>query len=133
MDTAPRDAHQTQQAIARRMADIGFVLPGSVVERMMRCGKRGCRCRADPPRLHGPYNQWTRTVEGKTVTKLLSAEQRERYQPWFDNARALRNLTRHLETVSVDAITRAEGWGAKANRQARKASSKNSGSRIRNS
>jgi hypothetical protein len=110
----PRDARQAQQAIARRLGAIGFVLPGSVTERMMRCGKRGCRCRADPPQPHGPYIQWTRTVEGKTVTKLLSAEQRARYQPWFDNARQLRELAARLETVSVDAIITAEGWGAKS-------------------
>jgi hypothetical protein len=112
MDTpTPRDARQAQQAIARRLAAIGFALPGSVTERMMRCGKRDCRCKADPPQLHGPYIQWTRTVDAKTVTKLLSAEQLARYQPWFDNTRQLRELTRRLEAVSIDAITRAEGWG----------------------
>lgn len=108
----PRDAHQAQQRIARRLADIGFVLPGSVTERMMRCGKRGCRCKHDPRQMHGPYNQWTRTVDGKTVTKLLSTEQLARYQPWFDNARQLRDLARQLETVSIDAIINAEGWGS---------------------
>ena len=60
----PRDTQRTQQRIARRLGEIGFVLPGSVTERMMRCGKRACRCRADPPQLHGPYLQWTRTVDG---------------------------------------------------------------------
>ena len=81
---------------------------------MMRCGKRACRCKADPPQLHGPYIQWTRTVDGKTVTKLLTPQQLERYQPWFDNARQLRNLASELETLSVDAITTTEGWGAKS-------------------
>lgn len=31
-------------------------------------GTPGCRCKADPPQLHGPYWQWTRKVAGKTVT-----------------------------------------------------------------
>lgn len=107
-------AREAQRAIARRLADIGFVLPGSITERMMRCGKHGCRCTADPPQLHGPYNQWTRTVHAKTVTKLLSDAQLERYQPWFDSAQQLRELTRRLEDVSIDAITQAEGWVAKS-------------------
>jgi len=115
MDTpAPRNARRTKQRIARQLADIGFALPGNVTERMMRCGKPTCRCKADPPQLHGPYIQWTRTVEGKTVTKLLTPQQLERYRPWFDNARQLRQLLTRLETVSIDAISEAEGWGTKS-------------------
>lgn len=115
MDSPPRRAARpVRQAITRRLDDIGFALPGSIVERMMRCGKRTCRCKGDPPQLHGPYIQWTRTLDGKTVTKLLTEEQLERYQPWFDNARELRELIARLERISVDAISEAEGWGAKS-------------------
>jgi len=100
-----------QQRIARALGEIGFALPGNITQRMMRCGKRTCRCKHDPPQLHGPYIQWTRTVEGKTVTKLLTAEQLERYQPWFDNAHQLRALATDLETLSIDTIIKSEGWG----------------------
>ena len=108
----PARQRRAQQRIARALGSIGFALPGTITERMMRCGKQACRCKADPPQLHGPYIQWTRTVEGKTVTKLLTAEQLGRYQPWFDNARNLRALASELESVSIDAIIDAEGWGA---------------------
>ncbi|MBA2575517.1 MAG: hypothetical protein H0V05_02560 [Euzebyaceae bacterium] len=112
MDPQPsRQQRRAQQRIAHALGEIGFALPGSVTERMMRCGKRICRCKADPPQLHGPYLQWTRTVQGKTVTKLLTAEQLERYQPWFDNARQLRALATELETVSIAAVFNAESWG----------------------
>lgn len=94
----------TRQALAEALAHIDGLLPGSVVVRLMRCGKRNCACKADPPRLHGPYTQWTRTVEGKTVTKLLTEEQLARYQPWFDNARTLRDLVAKLEIVSLQAV-----------------------------
>ena len=70
----------------------------------MRCGKTGCACKTDPPQLHGPYIQWTRTVDGKTVTRYLSPEQLERYQPWFDNARRLKELIAKLEIASVHAL-----------------------------
>ena len=33
-----------------KLADIGVVLRGSVTERFMPCGKRGCRCQATPRR-----------------------------------------------------------------------------------
>lgn len=107
---AGRRHRATQQRLARRLAEIDFALPGSVVERHMRCGNPNCRCKAEPPRLHGPYLQWTRKVDNKTVTKLLTAEQRQRYQPWFDNARKLRELVSELEALSVQAATDAEGW-----------------------
>ena len=51
--------------LAAAIAAIDAVLPGSIVIRRMRCGKAACRCKADPPTLHGPYIQWTRKVAGK--------------------------------------------------------------------
>ena len=94
----------TRKALAEALAELDGLLPGSVVVRLMRCGKRNCACKADPPRLHGPYTQWTRTVEGKTVTKLITQEQLARYQPWFDNAHTLRDLIAKLEIVSLQAV-----------------------------
>jgi hypothetical protein len=110
--TPPSAQRRAQQRIASRLAEAGFALPGTITRRMMRCGKRRCRCKDDPPQLHGPYIQWTRTVDGKTVTKLLSEDQLARYQSWFDNARQLRELLVQLEAVSIEAITKAEGWGS---------------------
>ena len=94
----------TRRGLAAELGRIDGVLPGSVVVRHMRCGRDHCACTADPPALHGPYIQWTRTVDGKTVTRYLSREQLARYQPWFDNARRLKNLVAKLEIVSVQAI-----------------------------
>lgn len=74
----------------------------------MRCGKANCRCKAEPPTLHGPYPHWTRTVAGKTVTRTLTPEQAQRCQPWFDNARRLRGLLTELETWSLKALLDAE-------------------------
>ena len=83
---------------------------GSIVVRHTRCGKANCRCKADPPELHGPYISWTRKVAGKTVTRVLSPDQLERYQHGFDNARRLRELIAELETLSLHATEQQEGW-----------------------
>lgn len=85
-----------------------YALPGSLARRYMRCGKETCRCKADPPLLHGPYSHWTRTIAGKTVTRTLTEEQAQRYQPWFDNARRLRELLAELEARSLRAFQDAE-------------------------
>lgn len=92
------------------LAEIGFALPGTINVAMNRCGKPNCACKADPPKLHGPYVTWTRKVEGKTVTRRLSAEQLERYRPWFENRRRLRELTAELEALSLEVAEAAEGW-----------------------
>jgi hypothetical protein len=43
----------------------GPVLPGSIVERSTRGQRSGCHCRADPPRLHGPYATWIHQEDGR--------------------------------------------------------------------
>ena len=96
--------------IARELAGIGFVLPGTVTERYTRCTSPNCRCRAEPPRPHGPYLDWTRKVAGKTVTRRLSREQYERYRPWFENHKRLRELSGELAQISLKAAETAEGW-----------------------
>ena len=98
----------TREALAEALGQIDGLLPGSVVVRRMRCGKRNCACKADPPALYGPYTQWTRTVRGKTVTRILTDEQLARYQPWFDNSRRLKDLLAKLEIASLQAVKTAD-------------------------
>lgn len=100
-NVSPTPAQQAQaRRIAGQLADLGFTLPGTLTQRMTRCGQTNCRCHADPPQLHGPYNQWTRKINGKTVTRILTDQQLSDYQPWFDNQRRLRALITELETLS---------------------------------
>ncbi len=107
-DTPIQPYAATRRALAEAMAEIDGVLPGSVVVRRVRCGKHNCACKADPPALHGPYIQWTRTEHGKTVTRLLTEQQLARYQLWFDNARRLKDIIAKLEIASLHAIEQAE-------------------------
>lgn len=104
------EAHRELERLAAELGQIGFALPGTVLERRTRCGKTGCRCTAEPPQLHGPYIQWTRKVAGKTVTRTLTAEQYQRYQPWFDNARRLHELVAELHALSLHTVESIEGW-----------------------
>lgn len=111
------DTHQARERAAQITAEIaalGLCLPGTLSTRYLRCGNPRCRCR-DPDRdqRHGPYCYWTRKVAGKTASKLLSPEQAERYRPWIENGKRLRALVRELETLSIRAAQRAEGWGEK--------------------
>jgi hypothetical protein len=101
-----------QRQIMADIAQLGLCLPGSLVARTSRCGSPSCACQTDPDRRHGPYQSWTRKINGKTVTRNLTPTQVERYRPWFDNAKRLRQLTAELEALSTIIAAEAEGWPA---------------------
>jgi Family of unknown function (DUF6788) len=107
-------SHQDQaRQIAAELAAIaatGMILPGSITQRRTRCGRDGCACRADPPKLHGPYWQWTRKVAARTVCRWLSPDQREDYQAWIDNDRRLRDLLARLEQLGAAALDADPRW-----------------------
>ena len=90
--------------IATQLAQAGFALPGTLTVRAYACGKPGCRCHADPPRLHGPYAEWTRKIGGKTITRRLTPRQLAEYQPLFDNAKKLRTLLSDLQDLTLQII-----------------------------
>lgn len=96
----PTDAER-YEALKRQLADVPPIRRGSLVRRFMPCGKPGCRCQASPPRLHGPYYQWTRKVQGKTVTVRVDAAQAKLLREWIQNGRRLDALIRQMEQVSL--------------------------------
>jgi len=89
------------QALRRSLAEIGYFRRGSLVQRFLPCGKPGCRCQAHPPRLHGPYWQWTRKVRGKTVTVRLTLNEAQLLGEWIANGRRLRTTLLLLERLSL--------------------------------
>ncbi len=101
----PSPAHRAaRDRIAAELAAAGFALPGTLTVRAYACGKPGCRCHADPPRLHGPYAEWTRKIGGKTVTRRLTPSELAEYQPLFDNAKKLRALLAELQDLTLEII-----------------------------
>jgi len=98
-------------AEARRIADelaaiarTGLVLPGSITERRMVCGRANCACHAEIERRHGPYFHWTRKVAKKTVGRFLSAQQCDDYERWIANDRRAHELLRRLEELGIEAL-----------------------------
>jgi len=97
-------ARARARSIAKEIAALGFVLPGTLRERYLTCTHAGCHCHDDPPQIHGPYWYWTRKVDAKTVTKMLSPEQVAEYQEWFENRKRLRELVSELESLGLDVV-----------------------------
>jgi hypothetical protein len=88
---------------AAGLAQADFVLKGSVVQRFLPCGTASCHCHADPPQLHGPYWQWSTRVNGKTVTRMLTADQARRYHEWMKNWKQMEKILEDMHALSTQA------------------------------
>ena len=104
MEPSPAQRAALEKITAQIAAAAGPALPGTLTVRAYACGKPGCRCHAAPPRLHGPYAEWTRKIGGKTVTRRLTPAQLAEYQPLFDNAKKLRSLISELQDLTLQVI-----------------------------
>ncbi|MGB0092208.1 MAG: DUF6788 family protein [Solirubrobacteraceae bacterium] len=82
-----------------RIAEIGFTCEGSLLERYTTCNNPNCRC-ADPDQRHGPYWQLSWKQEGKTISKLLSAQDAALYRDWIDNRRRLEAELQQMRDLS---------------------------------
>ncbi len=91
------------QQHATALARVGFVLKGSLVQRFLSCGTPGCHCHAEPPQLHGPYWQWSRRVQGKTVSRMLRDPQVPRYQEWIENGKRLDGIVTAMHDLAAQA------------------------------
>jgi len=95
------DLPQNYQRLQRALSRIGYFRRGTLLTRFMPCGKPGCACQDSPPRLHGPYYQWTRKVGGKTVTVRLTREQAELLADWIATGHELDKIIAQMERLSL--------------------------------
>ena len=100
----PSAAATVGHLAAELAAAAGPALPGTLTVRAYACGKHRCRCHASPPVLHGPYAEWARKIDGKTVTRRLTPEQLQAWQPLFDNARKMRDLLTRIQDLTLQAV-----------------------------
>ena len=58
--------------LRRGLEQIEYFCKGTVLKRMMKCGKARCACASDPTKRHGPYFELTYKANGKTINVKLS-------------------------------------------------------------
>jgi hypothetical protein len=58
--------------LRRDLERIEYFCKGTVLRRMMKCGKAQCACASDATKRHGPYFELTYKANGKTVNIKLS-------------------------------------------------------------
>jgi len=91
---------QRFQELKRGLDQLEYFCKGTVLKRMMRCGKAQCACASDPSRRHGPYFELTYKTNGKTVNVKLSPEAAPLYRAASLQYRKLKTLLSRLDKLS---------------------------------
>ena len=90
-----------RRALADELAAIGHLAHGSVIAVTTTCSTRGCHCRTDPARRHGPYWQWTRSTGGVARTRRLREDEARLLQGWIAERRRAEAILAEIEELSL--------------------------------
>ena len=102
--------------LRRGLEQIEYFCKGTVLKRMMKCGKARCACASDPTKRHGPYFELTYKVNGKTVNVKLSPEAAPLFKAAAQQYRKLKTLLNRLDKLSK-TILRQQAKLAESKRQ----------------
>src|SRR5450755_2697164 len=86
--------------LRRDLEQLEYFCKGTVLKRMMKCGKTGCAFAADADKRHGPYFKLTYKANGKTVNVKLSPEAAPLYKAASLQYHKLKALLNRLEKLS---------------------------------
>jgi hypothetical protein len=86
--------------LRRGLEQIEYFCKGTVLKRMMKCGKAQCACASDAAKRHGPYFELTYKANGKTVNVKLSPEAAPLYRAAAQQYRKLKTLLKRLDKLS---------------------------------
>jgi hypothetical protein len=98
--TQPDRHAQRFQELNRGLDQLEYFCRGTVLKRMMKCGKATCACYSDPGKRHGPYFELTYKANGKTVNVKLAPEAAPLYKAASLQYRRLKTLLSRLEKLS---------------------------------
>jgi hypothetical protein len=90
--------------LKREFQQLEYFCKGTLLKRMMKCGKAHCACRQDPAKRHGPYFEWTYKAKGKTVNVKLTAEVMPMFRAASQQYRKLKSLLNRLERLSQTVL-----------------------------
>jgi hypothetical protein len=90
-------AQQRIEGIKAKILALDYACSGTLLRRMKKCGKAGCRCADDPEQRHGPYFEWSYREKGRLVHRVVDPEQAGRIRAAISNNRAMLKLFRAWE------------------------------------
>ena len=96
----PGAREQRFRQTRQELLQLDYFLKGTVLKRMMKCGRPQCACHHDPAKRHGPYFEWTYKVKGKTVNVKLSPQAAPLYLAATKQHRKLKAVLTRMERLS---------------------------------
>ena len=102
--------------LRRGLEQIDYFCKGTILKRMMKCGKAQCACASDATKRHGPYFELTYKANGKTINVKLSPEAAPLYRAAARQYRKLKTLLNRLDKLSK-IILRHQAKLAESKRQ----------------
>src|SRR6266481_947512 len=88
-------------------AHIEYFAKGTVLARMVKCGKPQCACHDNPKKRHGPYFEWTYKAQGKTVNVRLTPESAPIFQAAAQQYKKLKSILTRMEKLSRQGLFRS--------------------------
>jgi len=84
-----------------QLSGMGLVLPGTITERTIigQASKKQM-----DRKKYGPYYQWTRKVNGKTITVNLSKAQVDLFRKAIDNNRKSEQILSEMRQISIQRL-----------------------------
>ena len=90
------------ERIKGEIVKLDRIHPGSLSKQYNVCGHAQCRCKASPPRRHGPYHQVSFTWRGKNTSRFVRKGDLDRVQRELRNYERLRQLTDEWIELSME-------------------------------
>ena len=90
--------------LKHELGGLDYFCKGTLLKRMMKCGKKQCACHSNPAKRHGPYFECTFKLDNKTVNVRLPAQAVPLYRNAIQQFRQLRKLLDRLEHHSRSAL-----------------------------
>lgn len=92
------------RTLTDRIAALGLICSGTLLERTKTCGKPNCRCATDPQARHGPYHEWTWRQGGKLRHRIVHPAKVEALRDAIHNYRTAQDLLERWERLSASII-----------------------------
>lgn len=92
MTTKEQSLRNRIEKIKGDLGQLGDLRMGTLSKQYNVCGTPGCRCKATPPKRHGPYYQLSYTRKGKSTTRFIRRENLSSVKKQLQNHARLRKL-----------------------------------------
>ena len=90
------------ERIKTNLSRLGELRPGVLSEQYNVCGNPGCRCKANPPHKHGPYQQLSWSRKRKSRTRFIKTSDLRTVREQISNYQRLQELVGEWVDASIE-------------------------------